>query len=303
MYKLWQKTTNEEIKTRVFEALRGNVNYNKQHSLGIPASYLDKKVFSQDDSFLKNAPFMAALVQNPNNIGCHTTGTSLSYFRGTQELEKELIEICAVDIFGGEPQQIDGYVAGGGTEANMQAIWIYRNYFMWDLGAKVDEIAILCSEDSHYSMDKSANVFMLDILKVPVEDDTRKITYQTLKSTLEEAIDKGKKFFIVVSKRKIKNKFDQITTFVKIKYMKEYYTELEIEQKVKYYKSLREKARRHFLALEYSSLGRGSQRYIALIYGCARDTIIKGGKELAISEGKIDYSRQRKVGGGRKKKK
>lgn len=85
--------------------------------------------------------------------------------------------------------------------------------------------------------------------------------------------------------------------------MKEYYTELEIEQKVKYYKSLREKARRHFLALEYSSLGRGSQRYIALIYGCARDTIIKGGKELAISEGKIDYSRQRKVGGGRKKKK
>ena len=105
MYKLWQKKTNEEIKTRVFEALRGNVNYNKQHSLGIPASYLDKKVFSQDDSFLKNAPFMAALVQNPNNIGCHTTGTSLSYFRGTQELEKELIEICAVDIFGGAPQQ------------------------------------------------------------------------------------------------------------------------------------------------------------------------------------------------------
>ncbi len=199
MYKLWKKKTNEEIKTRVFEALSGNVNYNKQHSLGIPASYLDKKVFSQNEAFLKNAPFMAALVQNPNNIGCHTTGTSLSYFRGTQELEKELIEICAVDILGAELQSVDGYVAAGGTEANMQAIWIYRNYFMWDLGARPDEIAILCSEDSHYSMDKSANVFMLDIIKVAVEDDTRKITYDTLKSTVEKAIFQGKKYFIIVS--------------------------------------------------------------------------------------------------------
>ncbi len=85
--------------------------------------------------------------------------------------------------------------------------------------------------------------------------------------------------------------------------MKEYYTEIEIEQKVKHYKSLPEKVRRHFLALEYASLGVGSQRYIALIYGCARDTIIKGGKELSVSEGEIDYSRQRKAGGGRKKKK
>ncbi len=199
MYKIWKKKTTEAIKERVFEALKANVNYNKQHVLGIPASYLDKKVFSQDAAFLKNAPYIAALVQNPNNIGCHTTGKSLFYFKGTQQLERELIELCAVDILGGNPGEQDGYVAGGGTEANMQAIWIYRNYFKWDCGAKLDEIAIICSEDSHYSMDKAANVFVLDIIKVPVEDTTREITYEALKKTVEDAIANGKKYFIVIA--------------------------------------------------------------------------------------------------------
>jgi hypothetical protein len=85
--------------------------------------------------------------------------------------------------------------------------------------------------------------------------------------------------------------------------MKKIYSEQEILNKVKYYKSLPEKARRHFLGLEYGSLGKGSQVYISEVYGCARDTIIKGVQELLENEGKIDYNRQRKVGGGRKKKK
>ena len=84
--------------------------------------------------------------------------------------------------------------------------------------------------------------------------------------------------------------------------MRTYYTESEKSNKLKYYKKLPEKSRRHFLGLEYIGLGRGSQVYLSKVYGCARDTIIKGVKELSESEGEIDYSRQRKVGGGRKKK-
>lgn len=78
-----------------------------------------------------------------------------------------------------------------------------------------------------------------------------------------------------------------------------YYSSLEIISKLKYYKSLPEKARRHFLALEYQSLGRGSQRYISSVFGCSRNTITTGSKEL---EQELDYTRQRKAGGGRKKK-
>ena len=88
--------------------------------------------------------------------------------------------------------------------------------------------------------------------------------------------------------------------------MKFYYTEEEFSSKLKHYRSLPEKARRHFLALEYSNLGRGSQRYIASVYKCSRDTIIKGSRELQEHDESseiFDYSRQRKKGGGRKKKK
>lgn len=198
MYKHWEKKSQEEIKERVFQALKENISYSKQQVLGIPASYLDEKVFSQDEFFLKDAPFITALVQNPNHIGCHTMGESESYFKGTQKIEKELIEICAVDILKGEPFQQDGYVASGGTEANMQAIWIYRNYYLKEFGADRDEICVICSDDSHYSMDKAGDVFVLDVFKVPVDKDTRVVTTKAVSDTVLKAKEQGKKYFIVV---------------------------------------------------------------------------------------------------------
>src|SRR5690606_38976869 len=130
MATLWHKMTQEEIKKKIFGALEKNVDYVKETDLGLPASYLDDKVFNQDASFLKNSPFMSTLVQNPNHIGCHTLGKSEHFFAGTHVIEREVIEICAVDILKGQKNQHDGYIASGGTESNMQAVWIYRNYFM-----------------------------------------------------------------------------------------------------------------------------------------------------------------------------
>ena len=199
MYSYWKKKSGEEIKEIVFNALDKNVKFTGLHALGVPASYLDEKVFNQDASFLAEAPFLTTLLQNPNHIGCHTLGSSESFFSGTQQIERELIEICAVDILKGEPQQQDGYVASGGTEANIQAIWVYRNYFINEEGAKPEEIAIICSADSHYSMDKAANLLSLDIYKVPVTENERKINEQAVTQTLAKAESAGKKHFIVIS--------------------------------------------------------------------------------------------------------
>ncbi|MDH3649668.1 MAG: pyridoxal-dependent decarboxylase, partial [Saprospiraceae bacterium] len=152
----------------------------------------------QDEPFLRNAPFISALVQNPNHIGCHTFGQSLTYYKGTQEIERDLLEICAVDILKGESGQHDGYVASGGTEANMQAVWIYRNYFLVKLGADREDICILCSEDSHYSVDKAANVFTLDLFKVPVDEDSREVSEEDIRKTVLKAKAKGKKHFIII---------------------------------------------------------------------------------------------------------
>lgn len=81
------------------------------------------------------------------------------------------------------------------------------------------------------------------------------------------------------------------------------YSTIEIEQEqVNYCQSLPEKQRRHFIAMEYLRLGEGSQRYLAELFGCSRQTIINGVTELQSSDFNIDYSTQRAPGGGRKKK-
>lgn len=124
MERVWRRYSEEELKKTVFNALAENVNYKESNILGVPATFLDEQVFNQDAHFLKDAPFMSTLVKNPNDIGCHTLGTSESYFAGTQKLEKQLIEICAIDILQSEQDQFDGYAAAGGTEANLQAMWM-----------------------------------------------------------------------------------------------------------------------------------------------------------------------------------
>lgn len=196
---VWKKKNQEEIKTQIFNALNQNVNYQKESIIGLPASYLDEKVFSQDKFNLFEAPFLSTLLSNPNHIGCHTLGSSESYFSGTQKIEKELIEICSEDILKGNAKDVDGYVASGGTEANIQAIWVYRNYFSSVKKAKYNEIAILCSVDSHYSMDKASNLLNIPIYKIDVDQYTREINEVRVKEVIQQAKQDGIKYFIVVS--------------------------------------------------------------------------------------------------------
>lgn len=199
MNQVWVKKSQDKLKEEVFKALEENVSYIDKSILGVPASYLNDKVFNQDVAFLKDAPFLSALVQNPNHIGCHTLGKSESFFKGTHAIEKELIEICAVDILKGEAGAQDGYIASGGTEANIQAIWIYRNYFQQKLNAQQNEIAIICSEDSHYSMDKASNLLSVALYKFLVNSEDRTVEKELLKKTIALAKADGKKYFIFVA--------------------------------------------------------------------------------------------------------
>lgn len=194
----WTKLTEKAKLERVEKALGKNVNFSHDSALGYPASKLDGKVFNSDAPFLKDAPVLQTYVANPNHIGCHTLGTSEKAFKGTQEMEREVLNVLAVDIFKAKPNSFDGYIAPGGTEANIQAIWMFRNYFMHKLDAKLNEIVILASEDTHYSIPKGANVLMLDLLKIPVDFENRQIDVFALETIIIKAKNSGKKYFIVV---------------------------------------------------------------------------------------------------------
>jgi tyrosine decarboxylase / aspartate 1-decarboxylase len=195
----WKKLSQLERKNRIQQALQENISFTKDISLGFPASKLDGKVFYDDAPFLADAPTLQTYVANPNNIGCHTFGASESVFSGTQEIEREVLNVIAVDIFKAKPNEFDGYIAPGGTEANIQAIWVFRNEFMYQYNAKLEEITILASEDTHYSIPKASNLLQIDWLKIPVGFESREIDTLALDTIILEAKNKGKKYFIAVS--------------------------------------------------------------------------------------------------------
>jgi glutamate/tyrosine decarboxylase-like PLP-dependent enzyme len=173
----WIRKTNKEIRERVFEALKENVDFRHSDIMGVPASHLDSNVFYDDFPFLDQAPFLSSLVKNPNHIGCHTMGESEEFFKGTQQIERETIELLGVDLFNAKPGQTDGYIASGGTEANIQACWIYRNKLISE-GFDINEIAIVCSEDTHYSIPKAANLLNINLIQLPVSEGDRKIVIE-----------------------------------------------------------------------------------------------------------------------------
>jgi glutamate/tyrosine decarboxylase-like PLP-dependent enzyme len=180
-------------------------------------------VFNEDAPFLKDAPTLKTYVANPNHIGCHTLGTSEKAFKGTQQIERAVLNVIAVDIFKAQPNSFDGYISPGGTEANVQAIWMYRNFFMYQKGAKLNEIAILASEDTHYSIPKAANLLMLDWIKIPVSFEKREIDTVVLEQKIMEAKQNGIKYFIAVSNM-------GTTMFGSVDNPEEYTTALEKQQ-------------------------------------------------------------------------
>lgn len=195
----WKKLTQDERKIKIEQALNENVNFATDASLGYPASKLDERVFYSDAPFLKDAPTLQTYVANPNHIGCHTLGTSEKAFRGTQDIEREVLNVIACDIFKAEPNQFDGYISPGGTEANMQAMWMYRNLFITHFNAQLHEIAVVASEDTHYSIAKGSNLLQIDWIKVPVNFNTREINSEKLEQLIVDAKNTGKKYFIAVA--------------------------------------------------------------------------------------------------------
>jgi len=197
--KYWKKLGEKELRKRVADALDKNIDYRDKTILGVPASHLDEKVFYGNAAFLKDAPFLSTMIHNPNHIGCHTLGESESFFAGTQELEKELIALIAEDILKGKEGGFDGYVASGGTEANIQAIWIYRNLFIKEHGANHNEICIIGSEDCHYSIHKAANLMNINFYEAGVDYQTRTVSKESFENSINEAIMTGSKYFICIA--------------------------------------------------------------------------------------------------------
>lgn len=207
----WEALALEDINKHVHLALSQNIRYSDDIVMGYPASFLDRRVFPKDD-LSNSSVFWRTMWENPNHIGCHTFGLSESVFEGTHKIERDLLRICAEEIFCAAPKTWDGYVAAGGTEANIQALWVLRNFWINKNTPNAepvkpgrgsarnlhDEITIICSEDRHYSIDKAAGILNLHHEVIPVDKKHRQMDLNYLSKTVDEEIKAGVKFLAVV---------------------------------------------------------------------------------------------------------
>ena len=193
----WKRLTKEQIKESVFSALNKNISYSTSKIMGVPGSSLDANVFNREAA--NGEAYLSAMVENANHIGCHTLDNeSEAYFKGTQDLEIESINICAEKIFNGKADMQDGYVATGSTEANIEAMWIYRNYFNQVYNARNSEIGVLFSADSHVSIAKGCDLLELRPFIIDVDYETREPQEASMNKQVRLAIDKGVRYFIVI---------------------------------------------------------------------------------------------------------
>jgi glutamate/tyrosine decarboxylase-like PLP-dependent enzyme len=70
---------------------------------------------------------------------------------------------------------------------------------MNNFNAKLDEIVLIVSEDTHYSIAKASNLLMIDWIKIPVNFEDRTISKEVFKNQLLKAQKNGKNYFIVVA--------------------------------------------------------------------------------------------------------
>ena len=193
----WEKLSFDQMNQRISEALGENTSFRDAPLFGVPGSWLNRRVFPPH-KFLEKAPFLRTMVENPNHIGCHTSGTSESFFKGTHVIEKEVLRICAEEILCAEKDSYDGYIATGGTEGNIQGIWAYRNYLMEEKGVTPSQIAVIYSADTHYSLHKACNLLCVEPLIVDVDENSRQMVATDLKDKIQKAKAAGVKEFISV---------------------------------------------------------------------------------------------------------
>lgn len=181
---------NSAIQSAVREALKKNLDYEVNSILGLPGSTLDSRVFPRLDE-LRDFGLLRTYVSNPNHIGCHTLGASETAFEGTQAIERDLLRICAEELLRAAPASWDGYVTSGGTEANIQAMWTYRNRFRDLQGEEAGRCGVLCSVDTHYSIAKGADLLGMPLWQVGVDQETRALDPAEVERVIKSMLESG----------------------------------------------------------------------------------------------------------------
>jgi glutamate/tyrosine decarboxylase-like PLP-dependent enzyme len=143
--------------------------------------------------------FKLALPRQPNNIITTTRHRGELEHMGSRELEREAVYMAAELCGSSDPAAaVDGYITPGGTEANIQALWIARNMLCAGrLGPA--HVAVISSFGMHYSIPKACDILGLTAPHLVGCNNDLSVSIERLGAALELEYASGRRRFCIVA--------------------------------------------------------------------------------------------------------
>lgn len=138
------------------------------------------------------ASYKYFLGNNPNHLGNWSIKKTKA--TGTQILEMEVINKM-IHLYKGNPSTIEGYITSGASEATLYSTWVGKKYLEQFCHSK--EICLVKTNLTHHSAAKFSDMMQLNEFITPLNSVNWNIDKQSLIKTIEEAISKGYKGFIL----------------------------------------------------------------------------------------------------------
>lgn len=144
---------------------------------------------SSDTLIAAQVGYLAAMLYNPNNVAFEGSPV-------TTELEDEVIaDLCG--LCGFDPESSWGTLCGGGTIANLHALWVYRNLART---SGHHRFCVLVPASHHYSWVKAADLlgFDADALVAVEVDSALRMRLDALEAALEASQRAGRRVLACV---------------------------------------------------------------------------------------------------------
>ncbi len=171
-----------KLNARLLSVKRNLAPSNHEYNLGALSTHPDPYVSKVYGSFLGD---------NVNHLGtwCKTPTTYT-----TQRLEYEVIQKMAY-LYHAKKGETEGYITSGGTEGNLFSVWTGRSYLAQF--TKVENMAMLLSNLTHYSIYKAANICNISTHTVALDSVSWGISASGLNTSVKRLYKKGIRGFLL----------------------------------------------------------------------------------------------------------
>lgn len=172
-----------KINSRLKASLKEVVDTDLDHNIGSIAAKVNQYAAEVFQRFVEI---------NPNNIGGWSSKPPII---GTRQLEYEVIHKL-LDLYKcRRGQNYEGYVTSGGSEGNLFSVWVGKAAVIRK--RKLDQICLLKTQLTHYSIDKSCKMYSIQSIDVPLNINAWNMDPESLEKEMIKQVKKGITGFIV----------------------------------------------------------------------------------------------------------